>query len=429
MQIGTMLRLLCGSRSSILAIASDQRALVAGFLFVCSAGLAREYDGEDLLHEPWHVLIPLGASTLAAFALWTVVRSAVARRQIQSYAWLGSFPAFLSVFWMTAPLAWLYAIPYERVLSAEFATLVNLWTLAIVSIWRVLLISRALAVLMKCRFVESFFLVMLFADLLAIVASNMLPVPVMAMMGGIRLSTADAMLANTAFMVFTLGMITLPVWLIGSIGVAARWCPGWATADRDVDAISSRWGSAHFAAGGSIILGLCLLPFAQPEQQLRREVQQEIDQGRYAAALATMSAHDVSEFPPHWELSLQRKHFGFGFAEPQLLDILEAMMVESPAPWVRQMLLDRAIMHLHRGRWGNVSHSERVRRELALIVRLVEHFGELQTGLANARRAIEYAMNDDPGECPETAENLRKLLELTAVPVATSQPVAVTSKK
>jgi len=30
---------------------------------------AREYDGEDLLHEPWHLLLPLVASLATSFIL------------------------------------------------------------------------------------------------------------------------------------------------------------------------------------------------------------------------------------------------------------------------------------------------------------------------------------------------------------------------
>ena len=44
---------------AILDIAADRRAVRIGFLFVISAALARDYDGEDLVHESWHLLIPI----------------------------------------------------------------------------------------------------------------------------------------------------------------------------------------------------------------------------------------------------------------------------------------------------------------------------------------------------------------------------------
>src|SRR5262245_51273237 len=45
--ITTLLRYLTGSREAIVAIAGNRNALWVGFLFVLSAGFAREYDGED----------------------------------------------------------------------------------------------------------------------------------------------------------------------------------------------------------------------------------------------------------------------------------------------------------------------------------------------------------------------------------------------
>ena len=45
-----------------------------GLLFVLAAGVAREYDGEDLWHEPWHVLLPLGASLATSLVLYLLVR-------------------------------------------------------------------------------------------------------------------------------------------------------------------------------------------------------------------------------------------------------------------------------------------------------------------------------------------------------------------
>ncbi len=62
MSIITILRFLVGDRDAILNIASSRGAIWIGLLLVLSAGFPREYDGEDLLHEPWHLLLPLGAS-------------------------------------------------------------------------------------------------------------------------------------------------------------------------------------------------------------------------------------------------------------------------------------------------------------------------------------------------------------------------------
>ena len=62
MTISTLIRYLVGHRRAILEVAESKSAVWLGLLFVISAGFAREYDGVDLLHEPWHLALPLGAS-------------------------------------------------------------------------------------------------------------------------------------------------------------------------------------------------------------------------------------------------------------------------------------------------------------------------------------------------------------------------------
>jgi hypothetical protein len=66
MQIRTLFFYLIGKSQAIIEIAGDKRAVWLGILFVLSAGFARDYDGEDLLHEPWHLTIPFAASLLTS---------------------------------------------------------------------------------------------------------------------------------------------------------------------------------------------------------------------------------------------------------------------------------------------------------------------------------------------------------------------------
>lgn len=54
MSISTVLRFLLGYQKAIVEVAYCPNALLVGGLFVLSAGFAREYDGEDLLSEPWY---------------------------------------------------------------------------------------------------------------------------------------------------------------------------------------------------------------------------------------------------------------------------------------------------------------------------------------------------------------------------------------
>jgi hypothetical protein len=70
MNIRTVLRYLVGNRQAIRDLASSRWTLLVGFLFVLSAGFARDYDGKDLLQEPWHLLLPLVASLASSFLLF-----------------------------------------------------------------------------------------------------------------------------------------------------------------------------------------------------------------------------------------------------------------------------------------------------------------------------------------------------------------------
>lgn len=53
-------------RHAILELAANRQAIWLGLLLVLSADFAREYDGEDLLREPWRLALPLFASLLTS---------------------------------------------------------------------------------------------------------------------------------------------------------------------------------------------------------------------------------------------------------------------------------------------------------------------------------------------------------------------------
>jgi hypothetical protein len=133
MHIGTLLGYLVGSRRAILEIAASHSAVWLGLLFVLSAAFARDYDGEDLLHEPWHLLIPFAASLTASLVLFIVIYGIAMCTGAPVSKFFAAYRSFLGLFLLTAPLAWLYAIPYERFLSPGAAVWANLATLGLVA--------------------------------------------------------------------------------------------------------------------------------------------------------------------------------------------------------------------------------------------------------------------------------------------------------
>src|SRR5262245_61059042 len=132
MSIRALLLYLIGNDKAIVRLASDRRALWVGLLFVLSAGFAREYDGQDLLRQPWHLLLPLGASLVSSFLLFCLLYCRLIWTDPARPPFFSAYLSFLGLFWLTAPLAWLYAIPYERFMPETRAVEANLWTLGLV---------------------------------------------------------------------------------------------------------------------------------------------------------------------------------------------------------------------------------------------------------------------------------------------------------
>jgi hypothetical protein len=205
--IRTWLRFLAGDRDAILRIAQDRAAIWVGLLFVLSAGFAREYDGEDLLREPYHLLIPVAASVVLSFVLFMPFWSRIERTQRPPLA--SAYRQFLTLFWMIAPMAWLYAIPYERLLDAPGSVRANMWTLAIVSVWRVTLISRVIGVLTGRSFLNVLTVVLAIADVAVQIAITFVPVPIFQVMSGVRLTESDALFQSATLMLRFFGIIGL----------------------------------------------------------------------------------------------------------------------------------------------------------------------------------------------------------------------------
>jgi hypothetical protein len=103
------LYLICNSQA-ILEIARGRRPLGLGLLFVLSAGLARDYDGEDLLHEPWHLGLAVSPSypnrsiTLfagASLLIWLLILPLTQgeqflRHRVEQIYKAGDIPGFLT---------------------------------------------------------------------------------------------------------------------------------------------------------------------------------------------------------------------------------------------------------------------------------------------------------------------------------------------
>jgi hypothetical protein len=354
MGIGTLFRYLIGDRAAILAVAANPQSLMIGLLFVLSAGFAREYDGEDLLHDPWYLMLPLAASLGSSFLLFCVLYGATALKHLHGPSFIQAYGTFLSLFWLTAPLAWLYAIPYERLLEPVPAVRANLLTLALVATWRVALMVRVAVVLMGMSPLAALFRVMAFADGVALLAVFFLPFPIIDIMSGTHLTEAESAVRGAAQFVGCWGSLSFVIWLVLAFCFKpnSHWLLPLAS-DAVRRSISRPLSALAFL---SLAIWVGILPFTQPEQQLRRSVEKAIQDGRLADGLALMSAHQPDEFPPHWDPPprfLKGEHISL------IYDIWEEILKNDVAPWVRKRYLEKLrneVAHNHFLNVENVAH-------------------------------------------------------------------------
>lgn len=334
----TLFRYLLGDRAAILRIAETRGAVWVGALLVLSAGLAREYDGADLLHEPWRLLIPFAASLGTSWLLYCLVYAAALGHVVESPPFRSTFVSFLSLYWMTAPLAWLYAAPVERFLSAGDATCANLCLLGIVAFWRVLLMTRVVQVLFGASFVAAFWLVMLFSDTVALAILYFTPLPILNIMGGIRLSDSEQVMQAVSLLAGSAGVFSWPVWFLGAGFIIASRSLEWTPMLIEKLPAGNVGRPVWFLATMGILAWAFVLPFTQPEQQLRRAVERDLTENCVAEAIHLMSEHSREDFPPHWT---PPPHLAFPQPLPPLVDVLESISDDRCAAWVRTVFLEK----------------------------------------------------------------------------------------
>lgn len=332
----TLLRFLVGNRQAILDIARSRHTIWLGGILVLSAGFAREYDGEYLLREPWHLFIPHAASFVTSFVLYCMVRLAALRRKATLPNFIRGFGIFLGLYWLTAPLAWAYAIPFERWTSPGAATQLNLILLGVVAFWRVVLIIRVIGVAFGARsLVNVTMTVLLFGDWVMLTAIEFMPIPILHMMGGIRLTETEAVIHTTSVLLRLAGVLAFPIFLIG-YALAFRAKPEWESPNlRTGGKVSS---STWSVAALSILAWGAVLPLTQSEQELRWQVDRDLENERITEALRAMSTHDRSDFPPHW---VPAPHVAFAQHSPHITDVVTVVLAEKPADWVREIYLNK----------------------------------------------------------------------------------------
>jgi hypothetical protein len=338
--IGTWLRFMIGDREAIEEFARSRNAVWIGLLFVLSAGLAREYDGAYLLREPWHLLLPLAASLVTSLILYAIVHAAARRHQVK-LAWWPGYRVLLTFYWMTAPLAWLYAVPVERFLDPGKATLANFGFLAIVSIWRVLLITRAISVWLDAPYFRILLLVLFFGNSVLWVANFLTPTPVWDVMGGIRLPERESVILNVKLLIWFYGTMSwfallITIGLMRALGSKSPWYMGELPKPADLTAGRSMWAFAI----ALILAGLAILPAAQAEQARRWQAEHLLRTGHVEEGISFMAGTPREKFPPQWD---PPPRTSYGESVPQIDELISVLAAAETPAWVRDVYMEKVL--------------------------------------------------------------------------------------
>jgi hypothetical protein len=200
----------------------------------------------------------------------------------------------------------------------------------------VLLIARCTSVLFGSSYIAAFFLVMFFADSLALGILFFTPLPIFNVMGGIPHTESESVLLDTALLVGFFGVVTWFIWFVGALAIFGSnksWTPLEVSADQSSNMSKPLWGLAIL----SLLVWLAVLPQTQPAQQLRRQAETALLDGRVKEGLALMSAHDCGDFPPDWDPPPWQ---GYGQDEPPLTSLIP-MIDDATADWVTDTYFEK----------------------------------------------------------------------------------------
>lgn len=412
MSLATWLKFFLARHDAMQRIANTPSALWLAALFVLSAGFAREYDMQDLASRPWYLIVPLGASLATSFVLYCVVYLVSLRRSVESLAFWADYRRFLTLYWMTAPLAWLYAIPVERFLGAGGSTRANLLLLLTVAIWRVALIINAIMAIFGASRAAAILLVMLFADSLVLVVLNFTPIPIFNVMGGIPQSESEQAIQAAAFGVGAIAILTWIVWFLGSF-VALAGPRDWirnAEATTEQRRVSP---ALWILAVASLLIWIPVLPVTQPEQQLRHKTESALQGGKIKEGLDLMSQHKPSDYPPNWD---PPPWLNYQNPQPPILDVLEVLLSHPSEPWARAAFVDKFERIIGGHQFATFTWTQFDPQEQDRYLDILEQLPEAAGIVASHRDAFDVLAEYEKDPTRQT--RLRSLLGLKSEPPA-----------
>lgn len=344
----TILLFQCGHAGAIRAVASARSALWVGLGLVLLTACARSYDQSYLAAAPGRWLLgPLGFSLVSGTWLfvigyWGCARHRFAKEDLARPGFPNAWRGFMGAYWMTAPIAWLYALPVERWYDSLGAARANLWLLGIVSLWRVLLMARVFQVVCQAPYARALLWVLLPASVevlaLYIFGPAGLSQAIMAGMGGMRNSPEEQLLLNALATAATLAFWCVP--LAFGLLVIWRW-PGPARPFPERQPARMPWAFL----GVLTVAWIAVTVPAQRQLRLNHAVESALAQHEIRQALEVMKAHQPEDFAPARPLPPKAYEW-------RSTDELGAMMgqLRSDDPeWIHQHCQRRLAAVIHAG--------------------------------------------------------------------------------
>lgn len=318
---------LIGNRGAIERIAATPWAWMVGAVLVISAGLARNYDHLDLLRQPSWIIGPFAASLFSTLFIFTWVSLGLG---LKGYG--RNLLTFLNLVWLTAPCAWIYGIPVELFTDLLTATKWNIAFLAIVSLWRVALIIRAVSIVWDAPWLRVSLFVIAPAALEMMVGSFFKGLSLVGIMGGVRLPPHDELLRQAT------GFTTIAsFWILVVSFIAMFFIKGSAKMPLHRQGSAFPISSLILAIAAALIWVGIAIPF-QPVIQNRHRLAQLIDQENYDAAIAFASSKRREDFPAIHYLAPDPTDYMFRYP----LGPLEKLPPDAPA-WLREEWTNNAI--------------------------------------------------------------------------------------
>jgi hypothetical protein len=379
-----VLRFVVGNAGAIREVARNRAALWASIVLVLLSGIARNYDQTFFLESPMWLIGPLVFSFFSGSFLYAILIRGFARRhfpdeQRKEKQWA----TFMALFWMTAPVAWLYAIPVERFLEPYRAAQVNIALLAIVSLWRVLLMSRIMSVLFEIEFVRALAWVLVAAALevyvvlfLSVFFGGSLSRQIFRSMAGMRNSPEEDLIGSVLGFVWSWSWVVLLVGLVIGLRYFRE------TIQPLPKLLPARvpWLQLTIVAGIWIVIAI------GPQVEQHRFITHAalVNKAAYSEALAYLAKHKQSDFPASRRLEPNPYEFQVWHDLPPTV----ALLKPDTAPWIRHVYLGHvgATLTHYYGGYDSVSN---VASMFAAIERLPEGREWLRTNqTAIARQGL-----------------------------------------